>query len=487
MTETFSRRHLLGFAAGAAVLGCATARNRPVARVRSVIILGGGLSGLAAGFELSSRGFDVRLLEAQARPGGRIRTIRTPLPEGLYVEAGATHVVGDPDLMALLKRLQVPLEKPRRRGWPRRVMFRNGVRTVVDANAPLPPDGPPLSADEEALGFQKQLEHYFGNPAEHDPRHADWPPRELVSVDQLTGAEYLRQRGASPGYLAFAQHALCPNGDIHAISALAMIREALSFQLELGWDDWRVVGGADGIVTALAARLGDRIVSEAHVTRVEQTSAGATVTFRRRGAMEHLSATHVICALPGPVVPQLEWSPALPAPQRCAFEDLRMTAATRVFVASRTRFWNARGESGDTDAPLGVVRDVTSSPSSTAGVLVLDTGGAEAQRLGRMNEPSRVAEAVDVLSLVHPGIREQVCATASVSWSEDPLFRGAFAWLAPGQLTTQQPELRRPHGPIHFAGDYLSHRPGFMHGALSSARRVVDDIVALESGAVRAR
>jgi len=67
--------------------------------------------------------------------------------------------------------------------------------------------------------------------------------------------------------------------------------------------------------------------------------------------------------------------------------------------------------------------------------------------------------------------------TTSKSWDEDPLQKGAYAEFSPGQITTLVPELARVEGRVHFAGDQLSHRPGFMHGALASARRVVKEIV----------
>src|ERR1044071_3736513 len=51
---------------------------------KSVVILGAGLAGLAAGWELRGAGHDVTILEAQLHPGGRVRTIREGLSDDLY-------------------------------------------------------------------------------------------------------------------------------------------------------------------------------------------------------------------------------------------------------------------------------------------------------------------------------------------------------------------------------------------------------------------
>src|ERR1044072_9339203 len=58
---------------------------------RKVVILGAGLAGLSAGYELKKAGHDVTVLEAQERPGGRVLTLRT-FDEGLYADAGAARI-----------------------------------------------------------------------------------------------------------------------------------------------------------------------------------------------------------------------------------------------------------------------------------------------------------------------------------------------------------------------------------------------------------
>ncbi len=59
---------------------------------KKVIIIGAGLAGLAAAYELTQAGHDVTILEAQTRPGGRVHTLRDNFAEGLYAEAGATRI-----------------------------------------------------------------------------------------------------------------------------------------------------------------------------------------------------------------------------------------------------------------------------------------------------------------------------------------------------------------------------------------------------------
>ncbi len=65
---------------------------------KSIIIIGAGLSGLVAGFELKQAGHEVTILEARDRVGGRVLTVRDSFSEGLFAEAGAARIPHDHDL-----------------------------------------------------------------------------------------------------------------------------------------------------------------------------------------------------------------------------------------------------------------------------------------------------------------------------------------------------------------------------------------------------
>jgi monoamine oxidase len=58
---------------------------------KRVIVIGAGIAGLVAGYELKQQGHDVVILEAQDRVGGRVYTLRNFAP-GLYAEAGAMRI-----------------------------------------------------------------------------------------------------------------------------------------------------------------------------------------------------------------------------------------------------------------------------------------------------------------------------------------------------------------------------------------------------------
>jgi monoamine oxidase len=78
---------------------------------RKVLILGAGMAGLVAGYELSKLGHDLTILEARTRPGGRVHTLREPFSDGLYAEAGAARIPDNHDLtLKYVKEFSLPLE-----------------------------------------------------------------------------------------------------------------------------------------------------------------------------------------------------------------------------------------------------------------------------------------------------------------------------------------------------------------------------------------
>jgi monoamine oxidase len=78
---------------------------------KKVVILGAGMAGLVAGYELFQLGHDVMILEARMRAGGRVYTLREPFSDGLFAEGGAARIPDNHDLtLRYIKLFDVPVE-----------------------------------------------------------------------------------------------------------------------------------------------------------------------------------------------------------------------------------------------------------------------------------------------------------------------------------------------------------------------------------------
>lgn len=98
---------------------------------KKVLILGAGMAGLTAGYELTQLGHDVTILEARTRPGGRVHTLHEPFSDSLYAEAGAARIPDTHDLtLKYVHLLGLPLEPM----YPSRLSalrFEGGARIEV--------------------------------------------------------------------------------------------------------------------------------------------------------------------------------------------------------------------------------------------------------------------------------------------------------------------------------------------------------------------
>ncbi len=79
---------------------------------------------------------------------------------------------------------------------------------------------------------------------------------------------------------------------------------------------------------------------------------------------------------------------------------------------------------------------------------------------------------------IHPGMGDHLSVGLVKCWDEEPFAKGAYAWFAVGQMTEFGSALHAPEGRLHFAGDHTSNRPGFMHGAVESAKRAAAEVLA---------
>jgi monoamine oxidase len=194
-------------------------------RTKKVIIVGAGLAGLSAAYELSRAGHEVTILEAQSRCGGRVLTLRDAFADGLYADAGATRI---PDhhhfTLRYVKLFKLPLEPFQPRGLAT-VYHVRGKRVLVKSGAKI--DWPlDLRADERGISLDQLRAKYQQNSMLKelgDVTSQSWPPAWLRKYDEISTTDFYRSRGASPEAIRLMRLGGAPN-DSDPYSMLANLR-----------------------------------------------------------------------------------------------------------------------------------------------------------------------------------------------------------------------------------------------------------------------
>ena len=441
---------------------------------RRVIVLGAGLAGLVAADELTKAGFEVVILEARSRPGGRVYTMREPFSDNLYAEAGAARIQDTHEYtLKYVKEFDLQLD-PFFPTSGANVAVVRGKRFVLPAGKRLDLTQLPLefSAEERKTDAVGNIVKYlfahvgkFGSPA-----RAGWTPPDAAQFEMSIG-DFMRGQGASE---AMVEIGLLGH-DLGGMSAMQFLRDtALGISTKLFT---KIRGGNDQLPKAFAKKLSDKILYGAPAVRIEQDERAARVTFLQAGSPQIITGDYVVCTIPLPVLRRVEIFPALSAEKRRAIQEIDYMAMARVFLQSRKRFWRERSETGfaTTDDPLDIW-DYTRDQPGTRGILGAYTSGRMALKVTYQSEAERARTMLELFERAHPGIRENFETAVSHSWVSDSWSLGAAIEFKAGQLTAFDRFLRLPEKRIHFAGEHTSPWNGWMNGALESGIRAAAEI-----------
>ncbi|MGH9531932.1 MAG: flavin monoamine oxidase family protein [Terriglobales bacterium] len=438
---------------------------------KKILILGAGLAGLVAGYQLVEANHDVTILEAQLIPGGRVRTLREPFSDGLYAEAGAGRI---PDTHAITRHWVKMFGLSLDEFYPTTltdIEYQRGKRIRVPRGRDIDMAQVPLNLkpEERKLGFQGMKEKYYlpllrkvwSVPPDQ------WPSADVLPYGEMRLDEFLRRQGASPDAVRYFSF-----GFEHS-SALDFLRDAASHEVH---KMFKIRGGNDLLPRAIATELSENIRYGAAVVRIEHDDKGVRAVFQQMGASQTLSADAMIITLPFTVLRRLELAPRFSAEKQRAIDELTYFSVSRVYLQTRTRFWEADGLNGfaTTDHPMEIWSPAYGE-ESPRGLLMSYMYEHLARRVAAMNPGERVNFGVEEMGKVFPGLREQCETGTSWCWDEHPWSRGALCLFTPGNFA-HFPHIVKPEGRVHFAGEHTSPWPGWMQGAIYSGVRAAREV-----------
>ena len=483
-----TRRGLLqaGAAVGAAAALPATAvagddeRHGRRRRV-DVVVVGAGLAGLSAAHRLAGAGRSVVVLEARDRVGGR--TLNRSVGGGEVVEVGGQWIGPTQDrLAALARELGVATYKTFFQGQA--VYHRKGQRVLFDSTSPVPPD--PDAGD--AARVVVVLDALSAGVSRTEP----WASPRAVEFDSQTFETWKLANVASDGGRFLTDVAIqavwaCEPRDVSLLHVLFYIACAGNetttgslFRLIStpgGAQDSRFVGGSQRVAQGLAGRLGRRVVLEAPVRSIAAEGRGARVV----SDAGTWTCRRVIVTGPPALTAQIDVEPALPADRAQLVQRFPQGSAIKCQAVYPTPFWRGEGLSGYVNADSGPIRLMydNTPASGTPGVLLGFIEGHEARVWGARPAAERRAAVLDAFARFIGPRAATPTRFVEQDWAQEPWTRGCYVgFTPPGVLLDYGPAIRRPVGPIHWAGaEYATFWNGYMDGAVRSGEEVAGDVL----------
>ncbi|MEC7520754.1 MAG: FAD-dependent oxidoreductase [Myxococcota bacterium] len=423
-------------------------------RAERALVVGAGVSGLGAARRLRQAGFDVTVLEARARIGGRVWTsdqLGVPLDLGASWIHG---VDGNPitEMAAALELETRPTDYDTPELWD--VDGRRLARAEID---------------EIGSAFDALLEDVaeIAETLEQD-RSIAWGIERALEGESLDPAE----RRALAWRVETMEVAL-------AADASAMSLGHLGFDEELGGGDRLFPGGYGAIVDALAEGLDVR--TEQRVRAIRYGDEGVEIR-TDQGTFE---ADAAIVTLPLGVLQagSVRFSPPLSSAKRRASRQLAMGTLNKVALRFPRVFWpedaELLGAMADGEPQLPVM--LSWAYHADTPILIAFAGGSAARSLEGLSDDAAAGRVMTVLRRMFGDDVPEPEAVAMSRWSRDPFARGSYMHVPTGGSPEAIEVLGAPaHERLRFAGEHTHPEyPATVHGALWSGERAAQELIAL--------
>lgn len=457
---------------------------------RKVAILGAGLSGLAVAYELQQVGYDVTIIEASHRAGGRNLTLRRgdivdelgqrqvcnfDDDPGLYFNAGPARIPGHHRrVMHYCKELEVELQ----------------IKANINRDAYIHEEGKfgdkPVRYTEyvtDARGFLSELLHKaVDKNAFDDP---------LSEEDQVRMRDFARTFGdldAEGNYkgsnrAGYASGGFLKKGELKTPIKFDALLDSNFWRRGMGQSenhDWaeplmEAKGGMDNIVKAFVRQLKKPVVLNAPVQAIRLRDDGVDVYYNRKGKRKKLAADYCFNCIPVHFMQGIpnnlsdEYMAALAAYQRGNF--------FKIGFQMRERFWEKEGIYGgmtNTSQRINQIWYPSYGIHGKKGVVL----GAyaffnQSAFFERMTPEERLKFAADAGNKIHKGYSDYIEAGVSIPWGRMNHMMGCGARLTPEGYETHFKLLQKPEGRHYMMGDQISHHSSWQEGAFASAENAL--------------
>lgn len=486
----------------------ATASTRPNLAIdsgagTSVVILGAGVAGMTAAYELTKAGYSCTILEARDRAGGRCWTLRGgdaivetdsqqtcafDAADYLYMNVGPARIPHHhTNLLGYCKTFGVPLEV---------VVNENRAAYFQDDNAF---DSKPMSnrrVVNDSRGYIAEMlaKAISKNALEQEISAEDKEQiLEFVSRFGNLDKDYFYKGSSRAGYstppgAGTAVGATYDPIDLSELLKSSFWRYKMHFTESYNQSATMLqpIGGMDQIAKAFERQVSNLIQYNAVVKQIRKTGQGVRVVYTDgSGAEQTVDANFAICTFPLPVLAGVDadFSPEFKA----AIDEGAKTYINAVKVGFESRrFWEEDsqiyGGISWTERDITQVWYPATGFHAAKGIIVSAYiwDNEIGNRWQEMTPTQRLNQAIADSSTIHPNFAQEVSVNkgATVAWGKVPYSKGGWIEWEDAARQTAYSVLNQPDGAIYLAGEHLSYLTGWQEGAIVSAHQAIQGISA---------
>jgi monoamine oxidase len=457
-----------------------------------VVILGAGVAGLCAAYELGKLGYDCTVLEARERAGGRVWTARggdrhtatdgvtqtASFAPGHYLNPGPARVPQHHVTMDYYREFGVAVEQ-----------FGNLNFNAYYHSTKAPAGQQRIRMRQARMAYRGETSELLAKSISADALDAPLTPDDKAKLLDYIASEGSLDRktlrytnDGEAGYRVYPAAGDTPGVPDDPLGLVALARYGFTFgpienEITQQPTMFQPVGGIDALPRAMAAQLGTRITYNAPVTAIRKTPHGVRVIYTSAGGERAIDAAYCICTIPLPVLRKIpaDFSPAFAA----SINRVDYMASFKIGLEFKRRFWEEddRIMSGISRTDQSIVQVWYPSYDyfgKTGGVI---TGAynvrSAAVEWGALSPADRQARALREGAAIHPQYPAEFVSSFSVAWAKTPYNEGAWVAWTDDTRKHDYPVLSQPDGPIYLAGEHMSYINAWQAGALESARAVV--------------
>ena len=460
-----------------------------------VVILGAGLAGMTAAYELTKAGYECQVLEARSFAGGRCQTSRNgfthtdlagntqvcEFDEGLYLNHGPWRIpYHHRSTLHYTKQFGVQLESFVNDNDAAYIHFEHG-------SGPLA--GKPIRKGEIAADARGWAAELLAKAAGKGDLDAALSPADretfiayVVNEGRLSPKDLGYHGTEGRGWAVHPGAGMDPGpGKASTPYAFADVLSSKAWQVLTSVSDYdqqrtmlQPVGGMDNIAKGFERHVGHLIRYSSPVEKISQNGKGVKVSYSDAfGQKGEIEADYCICAIPLSVLKNIDME--VSKPFKAAMAQVSYAPVNKIGLQMKRRFWEEDhfiyGGHIMTDNPaINVISLPSSNWQGKKGVILgYYAFGADAARISAKKPADRAAFALAEGQKIFPEYTESFENAFSFSWHLAEHNLGGWAEWSDDSRKSAYPVLTEPDGRIYLAGEHASYVGGWQAGAIESA------------------